>query len=124
MCHRITRLLLVGRNPPGVAGRIFHAADAIAPGHVGRLSNRLCAEAHRAFVGRIDVGDVDINRGRHRRIGEIAVAEQHMSAADCSFGVKLTLSIGRRSMRHLGAESILEKVAKVGLRIQVGVIVV
>src|SRR5713101_7784038 len=119
MCHRNGRSLLIGRNPPSVAGGILDAADSIAPRHIGRLSKSLGANANRAFVSRVNIGNVEIDRGRHRRIGKIAVAKQHMRAADYRLGVELPLCIGRWSMRHLGAESILEKVHEVRLRIQV-----
>src|ERR1700676_74162 len=66
---------LVGRNPPCVARGVLHASDAIAPGHIGRLSKSFGAKLDCAFAGRIDIGNVDVDRSRHRGIGKIAVAE-------------------------------------------------
>src|SRR6266550_5774993 len=52
---------LVGRNPPSISGSILHATNAIAPGHIGRLSDRLGAEAHRAFASLIEIRNVEID---------------------------------------------------------------
>src|SRR6267154_6120607 len=111
---------LVGRNPPSISGSILHATDAIAPRHIRWLSNRFGAEAHRAFAGLIDVGNVEIDRSRHRGIGKIAVSKEQMRVADFSLGVEFPLSIRRGIVRHLGAESILDEIYEVELRIQIG----
>jgi hypothetical protein len=43
-CARASvRSLLICRNPPRVAGGILNASDAVAPGHIGWLSDRLGA---------------------------------------------------------------------------------
>src|SRR6267154_1950478 len=110
---------LVGRNPPSISGSILHATDAIAPRHIRWLSNRFGAEAHRAFASLIDIRNVEIDRSRHRGIGKIAVAKEQMRIADLGLGVEFPLSIRRGIVRHLGAESILDKICKVELRIQI-----
>jgi hypothetical protein len=100
-------LLRICCNPPAVAGGILNASDAIAPSHVIGLSNRLGPKTHSECVSRIDIGNVDTDRGCHRGIGKVAIAKQHMCVADFGFGIRLPLGIGRRSMRHFCAERIL-----------------
>src|SRR5690242_13276784 len=58
----MTRLFLMGRDPPGVARGILDAADAIAPGHVGWLSYCLGAKTQRALVGRVRIGNINVDR--------------------------------------------------------------
>src|SRR5579871_6645786 len=108
------------RDPPGVPRGVFDAANPIAPGLIRWLPDRFGPETESAMIGRIDIGNVKIDGGRHRRIGEIAAAEKQVRIADFCLGVKIPGTVGSWSMRNLGAERVLEKIAQIKFRVEVG----
>ena len=57
-------VFLVRCDEPAVAGRIFHAAAAVAVEHVRRLHDGLPAGLHRLPEHAVHVGNIEIKRGR------------------------------------------------------------
>src|SRR5262245_51018500 len=106
--------MLVGGDVPDVAKGIGHAAGAVTVGFIARGVQRFCAGPQCTLIGSIGIGNIQMERGRHRRILSVRLAHRDYRVADPELCMLYDALLIGMELTLLGTESLLQEVDELG----------